>query len=315
MPNLFLMSDWLDDRPIGRRGFLRSLLSGAGATTLSRAVIARFPERAGLVIGVLTPAGARSPEAVGMMNGVELGIAEAQRASALFQRSLRVIRRTYNPLTPVPAAAAILREQIDVLIGGETEQEVRDISKACMINEVVFINPTSRSDSLRRASCSHFVFHVEASDAMYESAKVVAPGSITLWHPSLTRYGAAQLNDRYQARFKVPMNGSAWAGWMSVKVSWEAAMRALVPGSKAIAAQLAKADSHFDGHKGAPLSFRTWDHQLRQPLYSVTPVTGPGSTEPKVTDVPDLSRSSRSARDLLDTLGDKTSAHPCETSA
>ena len=27
----------------------------------------------------------------------------------------------------------------------------------------------------------------------------------------------------------------------------------------------------FDGHKGSPLTFREWDHQLRQPMYLVAP--------------------------------------------
>jgi hypothetical protein len=46
---------------------------------------------------------------------------------------------------------------------------------------------------------------------------------------------------------------------------------------------LERETTRFDGHKGQPLSFRRWDHQLRQPLYARTPagfVDLPQATEP-----------------------------------
>jgi hypothetical protein len=95
---------------------------------------------------------------------------------------------------------------------------------------------------------------------------------------------------------------------MSVKSGWEAGLRASGDDSAAIAAELAAETSQFDGHKGAPLSFRTWDHQFRQPLYAVTHPAG-GETE--VVDVPDIARSPEPARQLLDTLGDRASDHHC----
>jgi hypothetical protein len=87
------------------------------------------------------------------------------------------------------------------------------------------------------------------------------------------------------------MDGAAWAGWFAVKVAWESFLR-----SKPVES------IEFDGHKGAPLTFRSWDHQLRQPLYAV---------KSRVADVPDVARSNLSAREVLDTIGDKAGVQSC----
>jgi hypothetical protein len=60
-------------------------------------------------------------------------------------------------------------------------------------------------------------------------------------------------------------------------------------------------DTQFDGHKGAPLSFRASDHQLREPVYSLVPGKPPQ-------DIPDFARSPGTARDLLDTIQNPSTA-------
>jgi ABC-type branched-subunit amino acid transport system substrate-binding protein len=91
----------------------------------------------------------------------------------------------------------------------------------------------------------------------------------TPWHPSLERYGAAQLNDRYRARFGTPMRASAWLGWMAVKVAFESALRSRQADGALGVPDLIREDLRFDGHKGRPLTFDRGDHRLRQPLYAV----------------------------------------------
>jgi len=87
------------------------------------------------------------------------------------------------------------------------------------------------------------------------------------WHPSLDRFGADQLNRRFRLRAGRAMDGDAWAGWAAVKIATEAAMHATSTPGATIADQLAGERSAFDAQKGWPLSFRRWDHQLRQPVY------------------------------------------------
>ena len=90
-------------------------------------------------------------------------------------------------------------------------------------------------------------------------------------------YGAAQLNDRFRARFGRGMDGEAWAAWMAVKVATEAALRVRDVRPDALAAYLARPNVRFDGHKGRPLSFGASDHQLRQPLYVIRPAAEGGA--------------------------------------
>ena len=64
----------------------------------------------------------------------------------------------------------------------------------------------------------------------------------------------------------------------------------------------------FDGHKGRPLTFREWDHQLRQPMYLVTPRRkgqgeGRWGSVEVVAEVP--------TRGDLDVIGEPKGESPC----
>lgn len=89
-----------------------------------------------------------------------------------------------------------------------------------------------------------------------------------LWAPTLVRFGAAQLNDRFRARFgsEAAMRGPAWSGWFAAKAIVETALRARVAADAGLTDALLRA--RFDGHKGTPLSFSPEGHLL-QPLHVV----------------------------------------------
>ena len=104
------------------------------------------------------------------------------------------------------------------------------------------------------------VFHVSSSEAERRAALARwggEGGEVVDWHSSLTRFGAEQLNSRFEARFGAPMDSLAWASWLAVKIAAEMALRS-TPLERL----------RFDGHKGEPLWFRE-DHGLQQPLYVV----------------------------------------------
>jgi hypothetical protein len=87
-------------------------------------------------------------------------------------------------------------------------------------------------------------------------------GSV-LWDGSLTRFGAAQLNQRFSRLFDTPMNGDAWLGWFAMKAALEIALRDPAPPCSLVPTL------RFDGHKGVPLTFDPVTRVLRQPLYVV----------------------------------------------
>jgi ABC transporter substrate binding protein (PQQ-dependent alcohol dehydrogenase system) len=169
------------------------------------------------------------------------------------------------------------------------------------------MNVGCTSDRLRKERCSAVAFHIIPSDAMARDALALARSSSNAvaqaWDTSLTRFGADTLNQRFLTRFHEPMTSAAWASWFAVKVIWESALRQKSADAQQIADYLVRETTQFDGHKGTPLSFRSWDHQLRQPLY-VASGAGPSRQIPEVA-------GDESVRDALDQLGQSTRSTSC----
>jgi hypothetical protein len=244
---------------VGRRDFVRALSRVLAFTLLPNT------DSDSIRIAVLDTDSTKS-----FRRGVDLGLSEVNRAASLFQR---------KPVAMVKESAA------DVVLG-MTEYSPRA--------ETVYFNCGAQSDAYR-SRCGPRVFHVAASEGMFARARTAANESVEMWSSQLERYGAAQLNDRFFAATRSRMDGPAWCGWFAVKVVWESALQMKGQGASALKDHLVKSATQFDGHKGAPLSFRSSDHQLRQPVYVIT-----NGRPPR--DVPDTARSSGSMRDVLDSI-------------
>ncbi|MFQ5889795.1 MAG: ABC transporter substrate-binding protein [Gemmatimonadota bacterium] len=91
----------------------------------------------------------------------------------------------------------------------------------------------------------------------------------TLWHHKLFRYGAEQINDRFRRQFVRALDAHGWAGWMAVKALVDSVLRARTSDAPELVRFLERRGTQFDGHKGRQLTFRPWDHQLRQPVYLI----------------------------------------------
>lgn len=95
-----------------------------------------------------------------------------------------------------------------------------------------------------------------------------------LWDPAFDVEPAADLNDRYASRNGEPMESAAWAAYAAVLILFEAASVEATGSVDELIAYLTDPETAFDVDKGAPVSFRPWDRQLRQPLVLVEPVSG-----------------------------------------
>ena len=89
------------------------------------------------------------------------------------------------------------------------------------------------------------------------------------WSSSLSKFGAEQLNQRFESRFGQPMDAMAWMGWMAVQIIAELALRHPTATKAELPERLEAL--RFDGHKGERLAFDPRDHHLRQPLYAEVP--------------------------------------------
>ena len=307
-------------RLVNRRAFvadaLRMCCGAAGAQWSLRAIamdpklrVLRELSRSTLRIGVVCTAQTSHGSSNTLLEGIQLGTDEAARAAALLGGLIEMIgTRT----TADEAAAMLERDAPAVLVSDVNESETAKLAAQASRLGIVLMNVGATADSLRNAHCARLVFHIVASDAMRADAERMwssknagmKSSHITEWDARLDRFGAAQLNARFASRFSHPMDARAWAGWFAVKVAWEASQRSRSVDGAAIATYLDRPETQFDGQKGVPLSFRSWDHQLRQPLYAVT---AEATAEPS----PIPAGPSTSARASLDALGTSAEASTC----
>lgn len=223
-----------------RREFLWSTTALAVAAT-DRAWSA---EPRPLVLGHVLPA---DPAAA---QGALLAAEEAARAAELLGARLEL--RTGD-------AAALIDAGALALIGG--------LDAAASARGVPLLTTRGPGDD---EPLRENVFHVASGPrdrraALERWKKSGEEVEIADWHPSLKRFGAEQLNQRYRERFGKPMEPLAWTSWMAVKAAAEAALR----GAKTPADLSRRLTTlGFDGHKGIKLRFGP-DHRLRQPLYVV----------------------------------------------
>jgi ABC transporter substrate binding protein (PQQ-dependent alcohol dehydrogenase system) len=88
------------------------------------------------------------------------------------------------------------------------------------------------------------------------------------WHWASERFGSPQLNNRFEREVNHlrHMQDAEFAAWASVRALIEAVMRARSSEFAAIRDALLAEDVRLDVYKGVPASFRSWDHQMRQPV-------------------------------------------------
>ena len=96
------------------------------------------------------------------------------------------------------------------------------------------------------------------------------------WHWAWERHGAPQLNQRFERLADRRMQGPDWAAWAAVKSIIESVLRTKSTNFETVDAYLRSDQLNLDAYKGNPVSFRSWDNQLRQPvlLHTYNAVTG-----------------------------------------
>ena len=153
-----------------------------------------------------------------------------------------------------------------------------------------------------------------------QTAPSAAGYRIALWETTLTQNGAQDINERFMARTGEPMDPAAWASYAAIKIAYEA----LVATGSTEAAELRQfleSDASFDVHKGSGVSFRAWNHQLRQPLYLLeidpeatwsTTLSDRIAVGNLIGELPTLYLPSLSPSERLDRLGTGAEATACE---
>jgi hypothetical protein len=153
----------------------------------------------------------------------------------------------------VQRAAALLKREFDLTVVKSDELVLDGSWSALIVATAQPINAGSLTvvDISGSMPCGPHVLKLRSSAAQ------CADQRCAVWHHSLERYGAGQLNDRFRAAGITPIDDQAWLGWFAVKCLWEAGVRDRAP-----------RDMTYDGHKGIALRFNQAG-ELMQPLYVI----------------------------------------------
>lgn len=226
-----------------------------------------------ITFGIFAP-GAAAAETRGAsgLRGVTLGIEEARLTARLFGWDVVVVK---NPdslggddairFLAAAGVTAIVGDLTGILPRKGTLPGFSGLPNVPLLIDIAARRPADECDDRE--------FHVLP---LLDSTQWMASGSrepfaryasLVAWDSSLERFGAAQLNERYQRRFGTAMDERAWAGWMAVKAVLDAVMRSETSEPCALERFLVGARARFDGHKGVQLFFDPRSHELVQPLY------------------------------------------------
>lgn len=108
--------------------------------------------------------------------------------------------------------------------------------------------------------------------ATYDARPVVGSEGLTprAWHWTFERYGAPQLNQRFNRIADRDMTAEDWAAWVAVKTIVDAVSQAGTAESGAVHRWIKSPDLAVDLYKGVRGNYRDWDGQLRQPILLAT---------------------------------------------
>ena len=225
---------------------------GSAATAGSDRHAAAGGEPRALRVGWLTPPGGASP---GAEAGLELGVEEASHAARLLGRGgVELVRGGEG-------GSEALVEAADVVLGWMPAVDLAATAASGL--PALSLLPAATAEP------SAVVLQIAWPEPWRRQALARAPDGgaghhVAEWHPSLVRYGAAQLNERFARRFGSGAREDGWRAWAAVKAAAEAWLRR---GDRDLASSLRALS--FDGHKGAPLSFGAGGI-LRHPAYLVS---------------------------------------------
>ncbi|WP_333873378.1 ABC transporter substrate-binding protein [Methylobacter sp.] len=93
----------------------------------------------------------------------------------------------------------------------------------------------------------------------------------TAWHPTHEQWGAVQIQNRFKELAGRWMEEQDYAAYLAVRAIGEAATRTKSNDISQLKDYMLSDAFALQGYKGNPLSFRSWDGQLRQPVLLAAP--------------------------------------------
>jgi branched-chain amino acid transport system substrate-binding protein len=138
--------------------------------------------------------------------------------------------------------------------------------------DVIFQNLAGTDQTNFMKQYAEFGMNIEVAGGLIDTLLMwpVGVGAINgvfplLWWYDLPYEGTKKFSNAFTKKFGKPPENQAWGDYIGLKCFAMAMNKAGTTDSKKVVEALEKI--RFDGGKGRDLYFRTWDHQLMQPLY------------------------------------------------
>jgi ABC transporter substrate binding protein (PQQ-dependent alcohol dehydrogenase system) len=93
----------------------------------------------------------------------------------------------------------------------------------------------------------------------------------TAWHKTHEQWGAIQIQNRFKEKAHRWMEEQDYAAYLAVRAIGEATTRTKTNDLSKVKEYMLSDSFALQGYKGNPLSFRSWDGQLRQPILLAAP--------------------------------------------
>lgn len=109
----------------------------------------------------------------------------------------------------------------------------------------------------------------------YEPRPVVGSHGLqaVAWHRSFEQYAGTQLQNRFEKQAQRFMTERDFTAWLAVRVVGEAVTRTGKNKPEEVRERITSTEFEVAGFKGVGLNFRSWDHQMRQPVLLSGPRT------------------------------------------
>ncbi|MBM3507797.1 MAG: hypothetical protein FJX64_08800 [Alphaproteobacteria bacterium] len=250
---------------------------------------------------------------------------DSDKGRALHARALKAVAKHSSGGQVVGAAAAERGQPVYYnefnAIGRSSADVVLLLVEA--VDQIAFL--AQQENSQVNAPALAFPHDISQTRDYVASIRELAPlynprHRIAAWETTLTANGAAKFNEPYMARWSEPADPTAWASFHTIGIIAQAVAGAQSTAGPDLARYLERQDVTFDVGKGPGMNFRPWDHQLRQPLYSVninqesewvridfTTWVGLGKADKEI---PSATPAGQAAQ-ILDQFGDGPNDNPC----
>lgn len=86
------------------------------------------------------------------------------------------------------------------------------------------------------------------------------------WHRSFEQYAGTQMQNRFERAANRTMTERDYAAWLGMRAFGEAVTRIGKSDAAAVHAYVMSKEFGVAGFKGQAMTFRIWDHQMRQPI-------------------------------------------------